>query len=115
MPTPRGCRWHRELRLDTILRRGDPCLNSPMNATHIETKNLKLVLQSPEEVRAFIDGLDAHQKAEVSADWLARLAASTQPDPWVHGFAMLHRIGGATVGNVAFKGPPSPDGVVEIA
>ena len=86
-----------------------------MTSTDIQTTRLTLVLQTPEDVRAFINGLEPHQKAEMSADWLARLEAATEPDPWVHGFAILHRTTGANIGNVAFKGPPSPDGMVEIA
>jgi RimJ/RimL family protein N-acetyltransferase len=53
-------------------------------------------------------------RAEVSAEWLEQIAAASEPDPWVHGFAMARRDSGAVVGYCAFKGPPR-DGVVEIA
>jgi [ribosomal protein S5]-alanine N-acetyltransferase len=59
--------------------------------------------------------MDAADKAQLSADWLARLHASTSPDPWVHGFSMVHLDTGVTVGQCGFKGPPDSDGMVEIA
>ena len=52
---------------------------------------------------------------EVSPDWLAQLDKSVTEDPWVHGFAIVHREEGLVVGNVGFKGPPDDHGVVEIA
>ena len=54
-------------------------------------------------------------RAQVSADWLARLHASTTSDPWTHGFSIVHRETGTTIGSCGFKGPPGTDGVVEIA
>ena len=86
-----------------------------MNAIHIQTKRLKLVLQSPEQVRALIERMEPHERAEVSADWLARLASATSADPWTHGFALVHQSSDTAIGNVGFKGPPTADGVVEIA
>jgi ribosomal-protein-alanine N-acetyltransferase len=76
---------------------------------------LRLVLKTPNEVRAGIEAMDAADKAQLSADWLARLHASNAPDPWVHGFSIVHLDTGLTVGQCGFKGPPDPDGVVEIA
>ena len=81
----------------------------------LQTPRLKLVLKTPEEVRAGIETMDAADKAQLSADWLARLHASTAPDPWVHGFSMVHLDTGTTVGQCGFKGPPAADGAVEIA
>jgi RimJ/RimL family protein N-acetyltransferase len=81
----------------------------------LQTKNLILVLRSPDEVLAWIDSLDAATRAEVSPDWLARVKASTSPDPWAHGFVMMHRDHGGTVGSCFYKGPPDLEGVVEIA
>jgi RimJ/RimL family protein N-acetyltransferase len=86
-----------------------------MSATHLQTKSLKLVPLTLEEVRAWVDAMDPSQKAELSADWLSRLHASTSADPWTHGFTMVHRDSGIVVGKCGFKGPPSSDGVVEIA
>jgi RimJ/RimL family protein N-acetyltransferase len=51
----------------------------------------------------------------VSADWLARLGALTSADPWTLGFSLVHRDSETVIGSVGFKGPPTTDGVVEIA
>ena len=59
--------------------------------------------------------METADKAQLSADWLARLHASTAPDPWVHGFSIVHLDTGTTVGQCGFKGPPDADGAVEIA
>jgi ribosomal-protein-alanine N-acetyltransferase len=79
------------------------------------TKNLKLVPQTKEEVLAMIEAMSPAEKAELSADWLALLHASTSADPWTHGFSLLLRNGDTVVGTGGFKGPPAADGVVEIA
>ena len=50
-----------------------------------------------------------------SPDWLARLRASSEADPWAHGFAVVHRQSRSVIGSVGFKGPPDEDGMVEIA
>ncbi len=81
----------------------------------MQTKRLKLVLQSPADVRAMIEGLSASERAEVSPDWLARAEAATSADPWTHGFALVHRSSDDVIGTAGFKGPPADDGVVEIA
>lgn len=81
----------------------------------LQTPRLRLVLKTPEEVRAAIETMDAADKALLSADWLARVHASTSPDMWVHGFSMVHLDTGITVGQCGFKGPPDANGMVEIA
>jgi [ribosomal protein S5]-alanine N-acetyltransferase len=86
-----------------------------MRATHIQTRSLKLVPLTLEEVRAWVDAMDPSEKAQLSADWQARLHASTSADPWTHGFSLVHRDSDIVVGTSGFKGPPSPDGAVEIA
>jgi RimJ/RimL family protein N-acetyltransferase len=86
-----------------------------MSPTHIQTKSLNLVPQTLEQVRAMVAAMDPSQKAQLSADWLARLDASTSADPWTHGFFFAHRDSGIVVGKGGFKGPPAADGVVEIA
>ena len=85
------------------------------SAKHICTKSLKLVLQSLEDVRAFIEGMTPAEKAELSPDWLAQLHASTSPGPWTHGFALVNRASDIAIGKCGFKGPPTAEGVVEIA
>jgi hypothetical protein len=62
-----------------------------MNATHIQTKRLNLVPTTLEEVRATVEAMNTTEKANPSADWLARLHASTSADPWTHGFTLVHR------------------------
>ena len=86
-----------------------------MSSTHIQTRSLKLVPLTLEEVRAWVDAMDVAAKAQLSADWLARLHASTAADPWTHGFSLVHRDSGIVVGKSGFKGPPAADGMVEIA
>lgn len=81
----------------------------------IQTETLTLVLQSTEEILAWVDTLDAATRAEISPDWLARIRTSTAPDPWTHGFSILHRASSATIGSCAYKGPPDADETVEIA
>jgi len=81
----------------------------------METKNLKLVPQTPEEARAMVEAMTPSEKAQVSADWLARLAALTSADPWRIGFNLVHRASNSVIGKAGFKGPPGEDGVVEIA
>lgn len=61
-----------------------------------------------------IELMSPSERAQLSADWLARFHASTAADPWVHGFRLVHRDSGAVVGPCSFKGPPAA-GVVEIA
>lgn len=92
-----------------------PLNAATMNAAPIQTKNLTIALQSPEEARASIEAMSPDQRREVSPDWLARMSAATTADPWLHGFALIHRESGAVVGTAGFKAPPSEDGMVEIA
>lgn len=80
----------------------------------MHTTGLKLVPQTLEEVFAMVAAMTPSEKAELSADWLARLRASTSADPWTHGFSLVHRDSDVVVGQGGFKGPPA-DGVVEIA
>ena len=81
----------------------------------IETRSLTLVLESPEDVRARLAGMSPSEKRELSPDWLALVDSATSANPWIHGFAVVQRIDSAVVGSCGFKGPPTPDGVVEIA
>ena len=86
-----------------------------MSTSHIETGRLKLIAQTREDVRAYIEQMQPHERAEVSAAWLALLDGSSPSDPWIHGFMMVHQSSGTVVGRCGFKGPPAADGVVEIA
>src|SRR5688500_4829634 len=86
-----------------------------MSAIHVETGRLKLVPQTREGVRAQVEQMKPHERAELSPAWLALLEKSSSVDPWVHGFALVHRTDGNPIGTCGFKGPPGADGVVEIA
>ena len=81
----------------------------------VPTERLDLVLESTEAVLARVEAMSAANRAEVSPHWLARLRAAEAADPWTHGFAMVARADGAIVGSCGYKGPPGPEGVVEIA
>ena len=80
----------------------------------MQTKNLKLVPKTLEEVYASIEAMTPADRALLSADWLALLHASMSADPWTHGFSLVLRDTDTVVGSAGFKGPPA-DGVVEIA
>ena len=81
----------------------------------LEIEHLTLILQSTEAILAWVDSLDEATRAEISPDWLDRIRTSTAPNPWTHGFTIVHRASGATIGNCAYKGPPDADASVEIA
>src|SRR5262245_28446601 len=92
-----------------------PDSSQPMSATPIQTKALLLVPQTREEVRASVKQMPPEAQATVSPEWLALLEGSAPCDPWIHGFVLIHRQSGAVVGRSGFKGPPTVQGVVEIA
>lgn len=81
----------------------------------MRTKSLTLVLQTIEETLAAVEALSPADRAQVSADWLARVRALTSPDPWTLGFSLVHRDSETVVGSAGFTGPPTADGVVEIS
>ena len=89
--------------------------HSPMSATHMQTKSLNLIPLKREEVLARVEKMSPAEKAQLSADWLARLHDSTSADPWTYGFSLVHRGTGIAIGRCGYKGPPAADGVVEIA
>jgi ribosomal-protein-alanine N-acetyltransferase len=101
---PTAYRWTERLKV----------YNLSMPTTQCRTKSLVLNLLTRDETLAMIEALSPEQRAEVSDEWLAALRASDPVDPWRHGFSMVHRDTGCTVGKCGFKGPPA-DGVVEIA
>jgi RimJ/RimL family protein N-acetyltransferase len=86
-----------------------------MDVPVVQTPNLELVAKTRDETRAFIESLPPEHRKEVSPQWLARLEASANIDPWVHGFAIRHRAIGAVIGTAGFTGPPDANGEVEIA
>ena len=86
-----------------------------MSVTHPQTKRLDLIPVTRAESIAMVEAMGPSKKAQLSADWLVRLHASTSTDPWTHGFSLVHRETGIAIGKCGFKGPPAADGVVEIA
>lgn len=98
---------------------------------NLETKNLKLIPHKPKHVLAIIDGAELYERStghkpanglrdffvskEVSPEWLVQLKSATSYDPWTHGFGLVHKASGLTIGACGFKGPPGPDNTVEIA
>jgi Acetyltransferases, including N-acetylases of ribosomal proteins len=90
-----------------------------------------MVAYSPDQLLALIDDVPAFEKKtgftagqglrdfiisdEVSPAWIEKLRASSGPDPWRWGFAVVDRETRSVVGNAGFKGPPDAEGMVEIA
>ena len=81
----------------------------------IQTTNLSLIPMTKEQTLAMVEAMTPEDRAQVSAEWLAQLHASASKDVWKHGFSIVHHEADVEVGQCAFKGPPSSDGIVEIA
>jgi [ribosomal protein S5]-alanine N-acetyltransferase len=80
---------------------------------------------SPQAILALVDGYDQFANAfhvpaadglrdffvsgDLSPDYLAQLAAATEPDPWIFGFAVVHRADRVVIGAGGFKGLPAPE------
>jgi len=98
-----------------------------------ETARLTLQPYTPDQLLALRDGVSEFEERlasgvragkglreffvsdDVSPRWLERLRSATGPDPWVFGFAVIHREDQCVIGGASFKGPPDDEGVVEIA
>lgn len=81
----------------------------------IPTASLDLVLQTPDEVLAWVESLPPADRAEVSPNWIAQVRATPAGDPWALIFTVVERSTGASVGGCGFKGPPDAHGAVELA
>ena len=97
----------------------------------LETPRLTLLPCAPEHLLALIDHPERFEQVvglpvadglrgfyasdDVSPTWLAALRSSTRPDPWRHGFFVVHRAAGSVIGSAGFKGPPDSAGIVEMA
>jgi ribosomal-protein-alanine N-acetyltransferase len=97
----------------------------------LETLRLTLLPSTPEHLLALIDEPERFEQLpgcpaadglrgffvsdDVSPKWFAALRNSSGPDPWRHGFFVVHREGGSVIGSAGFKGPPDSAGIVEIA
>jgi RimJ/RimL family protein N-acetyltransferase len=66
-------------------------------------------------MRAQIAAATPEERAEMSAVFLQQVDLLTAPDPWVLGFTITLSSTGTVIGSCGFKGPPDPDGTVEIA
>jgi len=106
-------------------------MNTPgQHPRHLETARLTLHPWSPAHILTLIDepeqfpkrvgftladGLrDSFIGPEVSPAWVAALRATKGPDPWL-GFFAVPRESNVIIGTIGFTGPPTPEGVVEIA
>ncbi len=92
------------------------------------TARLKLVPHAPAALLAIQKRAEAYAQSfgytpaeglhemyissEVSPEWRAQLLAATAPDPWQHGFALVHVASNLVIGAGGFVGPPDADGVV---
>jgi RimJ/RimL family protein N-acetyltransferase len=97
----------------------------------IDTARLQLLTNSPDHLLALLEGTRQFEERsglraaaglrdflvsdEISPDFLAQLRAVLVADPWVHGFAVVHRESGEVIGSAGFKGPPDENRMVEIA
>jgi ribosomal-protein-alanine N-acetyltransferase len=97
----------------------------------LETARLDLIPCTPEQLLALIEqperfeqlaGLpvaeDLHgfyASDQVSPQWRAALRNASEPDPWRHGFFVVHREQRVVIGSAGYKGAPDADGIVEIA
>lgn len=97
----------------------------------LETHHLTLRPCSPEHLLALINEPEHFERlvglppAEglrpfyvwdgVSPEWLAALRTASAPDPWRHGFFVVHRESRLVIGSAGFKGRPDAAGMVEIA
>jgi RimJ/RimL family protein N-acetyltransferase len=107
-----------------------PCGIRDDNRVHLETIRLTLVPCAPAHLLALIDdpkrfetvsglraadGLGGFYRSEhVRPEWLAALRRAEGPDPWQHGFFVIHRESGAVIGAGGFTGPPDSSATVEI-
>jgi RimJ/RimL family protein N-acetyltransferase len=111
--------------------RGAPTSRLAARPPSHETARLTLQPYLPDQLLALRDGVSEFEERigvraaaglreffvsdEVSPHWLERLRRAVGPDPWVFGFAVIHRDDQCVIGAASFKGPPDDDGVVEIA
>jgi RimJ/RimL family protein N-acetyltransferase len=90
-------------------------MTDPQQPFVLATLRLDLILQTPQEVLAWVASLPAADQAELSADWLARVRETPVGDPWSLSYTAIERATNKSVGGATFKGPPDSQGVVELA
>jgi RimJ/RimL family protein N-acetyltransferase len=94
-------------------------------------QRVTLLSHTPDHLRALLEGTDVYERRfkikvaegvrdflvgpEVSAEFLERLKGPATADPWKDGFAVVHVADNTIIGFGSFTGPPTGDGIVEIA
>jgi ribosomal-protein-alanine N-acetyltransferase len=86
-----------------------------MMETPMQTESLNLIPMTREGALAMMEALSSAERVHVSEDWLAQVHACASEDPWTFGFSMVLKRTDSPIGTCGFNGPPSEDGVVEIA
>jgi ribosomal-protein-alanine N-acetyltransferase len=87
----------------------------------LETLHLTLIPCSPQHLLGLIQEpqrfaeLTGFPAADGLREFFIRLQQSSGSDPWPHGFFVVERETRTAIGMAAFKGPPDPAGLVEIA
>jgi len=85
-----------------------------MSQLKLSSPRLQLVLQTPDEVLAWLETLPLDQQAMVSPAWVATVRATQPGDPWRLSWRVVETASGANVGGISFKGPPDAEGMVEV-
>jgi RimJ/RimL family protein N-acetyltransferase len=95
----------------------------------IQTRNLILAAHLPRHLRALLrseaeyentSGLPAaegvrEQLLSASPEFMRNLAEAKRSDPWLFGFAVIHKIDNVLIGTGGFPSPPDGRGIAEIA
>jgi ribosomal-protein-alanine N-acetyltransferase len=95
----------------------------------IQTGNLILAAYLPRHLRALIRSVEDFENTAglrvaegvrdqflgASPDFMRRVENGKQSDPWLFGFAVIHKINNILIGTCGFPGPPDSDGAAEIA
>ena len=95
----------------------------------IQTENLILAAHLPRHLCALIRGGEdfeitaglrlaegvREQFLGASPEFIHRVESGKEADPWLFGFAIIHKMDNMLIGTCGFPGPPDSDGVAEIA
>jgi [ribosomal protein S5]-alanine N-acetyltransferase len=98
------------------------------SAIKIETKRLALIPHDPKHLLALLLSVEEYEKISgmriaegvrefllsASPQFFAQLQASTEPDLWKIGLAIMHKIDVVMIGMCGFAAPPDSDGIAEI-
>lgn len=82
----------------------------------VQGDGIELRLNSLESTRQRLATMPDEFRANLSPGWLQLVENATEPNQWVHGFAVFRTDKpDCQVGECGFKGPPDSAGMVEIA